>query len=113
MNLQTSLPDLPPDRDEFRRRFAALQASTAQSAPAEAVARLLALVADFERLALPVRHALLGTPLAWTDDERRESRWLHRACDDFAVLGYQMSALTTKRLGANDERARAVIAATF
>jgi hypothetical protein len=99
------------ERDEFRRRFAELRASTPE--PDEAGARFLALQVDFERLAIPLRHALLASPLAWTEDEKELARWLNRACDEFSTLGYRFSELAAARLGMADDRVRAVVAATL
>jgi hypothetical protein len=69
--------------------------------------------AEFDAMALPLRRALLGSPLAWTADERAIARWLHRTSDDFATLGYRLSADATTIRAIDKGEARAVVAATF
>lgn len=100
------------DRADLRLRLANLLALSHDPA-GPAGARFLALCAEFDVMALPLRRALLGSPLAWTEEERAVARWLHRTCDDFAAIGYRLSADAVARIDIDDGEARAVVSATL
>ena len=99
-------------RADLRLRLANLRAQ-ASDPTGHAGERFLALRAEFDAMALPLRRALLGSPLAWTGEERAIAGWLHRTCDDFAVLGYRISADAVANIGIAEDEHRAVVAATL
>jgi hypothetical protein len=101
------------DRAELKLRLGELHTLAAREHPQGADGPYLALAQRFESQARPVRHALLCSPLAWTEDEKREARWLQRTCDDLAAIGYRLSESVAPRLGVDDGSARALVATTL
>lgn len=68
------------------------------------------LAADFEAVAQPIRQALLASPLAWSEAERRDAGWLHRACDDLAAIGHRLALHAAPRLQQGDRDTREMLA---
>lgn len=103
---------LSDDRREFASLVAELRGSGIEAHPGVACARYLSLEKSLDAIAYPIRRALLTTPLAWTDHEHREARWLHAAYDDLAGLGYRV-AIAAESAGDAREHETAAAALFF
>jgi hypothetical protein len=68
---------------------------------------------DFLALSDNARNRLLGTALAWSDEDRREVAWLRHANDDLAIAGYALCDSLGKRHGNGDERTVSMMARTL
>lgn len=106
------VPAANPGRADFRLRMASLRLVAFDGA-GPAAARFLALHAEFDAMALPLRRALLASPLAWTPEERATARWLHRTCDGLAMLGLRLSSDAVANAVNDGDEANAVVAATL
>ena len=110
--MSNPIPVPAPDRAAFARRIAELR-TQAPSGSNYAVGLYGALEADFETLAREARHGLLGTSLAWSEDQRREAAWLRHASEDLAHLGYTLCEAQGPARGEGDARIRGLMARTL
>lgn len=111
-NAALDLPTLAHRRDELGWRISDLRGRA--SLPTEdSLDRFMKLDADFQVLADESRARLLGTRLAWSEDDRRELAWLRHANDDLAVIGFTLSMAFGEHRGFSDDRTQRLMARTF
>ena len=110
--MSNPIPVPAADRAAFARRIAELR-TQAPSGSNYAVGLYGALEADFETLAHDARHGLLGTSLAWSEEQRREAAWLRHASEDLAHLGYTLCEAQGPARGEGDARIRGLMARTL
>jgi hypothetical protein len=109
MKPQMVAGDPGTERDDFGRRLADLESARDLTG---ATTHFLVLRNDFDAMAHPLRRSLLSSPLEWSEAEKTDARWLHRACDRLAALGCRISSALAGQL-ASGRDAREALAVTL
>jgi hypothetical protein len=97
---------------EFARRAAALR-QRALEAPDDTRRQFLDLEDQFLVLESEARARLLGTPLAWSEEERRQASRLRRMSNELSLLGYALHQALGQRHGWGDDRTHDTAARTL
>lgn len=104
-----SAPSLVDPRKQLARRIAELR-NRAGMPTEETLEQFAGVDTDFHDLADDARNRLLGTALAWSDEDRREVAWLRHANDDLALASHALCDSLGKRYGNGDERTVSMMA---
>ena len=105
-------PSMADQRKQLARRIAELR--NRAEMPTDATLKQLDSVdTEFNARADDARNRLLGTALAWSEEDRREVAWLRHANDDLALAAYALCGSLGKRYGNGDERTVSMMARTL
>lgn len=111
-NAILNAPSRADPREQLARRIAELR-DRATLPTGETLAMFAGVDTDFNALADHARNRLLGTALAWSEEDRREVAWLRHANDDLARAACALCDSLVKRYGSGDERTVATMARTL
>jgi hypothetical protein len=101
------------ERSAIDHRLAELRTSLPATTPEISLQRFYDLHGDLDAHTGKVKRRLLGTALAWTDEEKDASAWIHSASHGMARLGRRLVDSFYRTLEAADDRTLDVAALTL